>query len=157
MRPETLLLSSIFCLFIILAGCSKIETDGKEVKKLESDYSIVKDKIYHVLVDEYLKTKDQNNSSISVLFREYQVYDGNKDNVYQSIVSVSLPNEIETIIQAKVDLQTYDSEWLKLKPLTIISEKVLSQWKSEEYQGESEYWTGSPKELTLEKIINGSN
>lgn len=167
MRAISLFLT-IGCLLIILVGCSNTEIDSKEVKpqqssidlaakKLESDYSLVRDKIYHVLVDEYLETKDQNNSNIAVLYRDYQVYDGSKNSVYHNIVSVSLTVEIETISQAKAYLETNNPGWLKLKPLTIVNEKVLSQWESEGYQGEFEYWTASPKGLTLEKIINGSD
>lgn len=159
------LLSMIF-LFFILTACSNTEIIDKEIQessndstieKSELDYQIGQGKIYNLLVDEYLETNDQNNPNIHVMFRKYQIYDGNNNNVYLNIESVSLPNEVATIPQAKDYLHSNNTEWLKLKPLTIISEKVLNQWKSEEYVGENEYWSGSPMELTLEIIINSDN
>ena len=156
----------MLCLIIILTACSKTEnidiqiqesTNDSTLEKSDLDYTTVKGKIYHILVDEYFETNDENNPNVNVLLREYQVYDGNRNNVYSAMDSISLPKEIETITGAKEYLQESDSEWLRLKPLTIISEKVISQWKSEGYQGEAEFWSGSPKALTLEKIIQDNN
>lgn len=156
----------MLCLIIILTACSKTENTDKRVRestndstieKSALDYTIVNGKIYHILVDEYFKTNDENNPNVNVLYREYKLYDGNRNNVYSASDSVSIPKEIESITEAKEYLQSSYSEWLRLKPLTIISEKVISQWKSEGYQGEAEYWSGSPKGLTLEKIIQDNN
>lgn len=116
---------------------------------------VIESQIYNILVDEYLKIDDPQNPHTNSLYREYKVFDGvvNK-GISQHVDTVTLPKEIVTIPQAKQFILSMDLDYLKLKPLTIVSEKVLHQWASDGNDGENEYWSGSPKGLTLEQIKN---
>jgi hypothetical protein len=42
---------------------------------------------------------------------------------------------------------------VQLRPLTIVSEKILLQWKKDGYNAKNEYWVDSPKGLTYSEII----
>jgi hypothetical protein len=148
-------------IMLTLIGCSPDNPDANEKNSIEehenivesatTDYISIQNVTYHVLKEEYLVMNDENNPEVNSLFREYDVFESNGS--FFDIRSVTIPKkDIETIDQAKKWLETYDSEWLQLKPLTIVSEKVLTQWMSESYEAEYEYWDGSPKGLTLETL-----
>lgn len=42
---------------------------------------------------------------------------------------------------------------LQLKPLTIVSDNVLSKWKQEGYVPTAEYYADSPQGLTYEALV----
>lgn len=141
----------------MLCACSDEQmTESTEDFDLEDKpdlgYEFVQGQIYHILVDEYLATDDEKNPDVNVLYREYQVYDGVRNNVYRKTKSISLPKETATSSEAKEYLRTCCAEWLRLEPWTVLSEKVNAQWAREGYLGEAEYWSGSPQGLTVEQV-----
>ena len=129
-----------------------IENASTEIKE---EYVASPNGTIHVLKEEYLVTDDKSNPDVVILFREYDVLKSDGSSYYVS--SVAIPDKgIETTAQAKIWMEANDSEWLKLSPLTVVSEKVLEQWRSENYKTKYEYWDGSPEGLTLNMIKGNS-
>ena len=165
----------IFTFILSLLGCSSESSRSKLIEKqisetnqdrgnlkiengnVENASTEIKEDVanpngtFHVLKEEYLVTDDKNNPDVIILFREYDVFKSDGSSYYVS--SVAIPDKsIETTVQAKTWIETKDSDWLKLSPLTVVSEKVLEQWRSENYKTNYEYWDGSPEGLTLNMI-----
>jgi len=144
------------CFATMVSACTDSEKTSLPEDLTEDkhglEYVLVQQQIYHVLVDEYLEINDENHPDVNVSYREYQVYDGVRDSVYWMTKSIRLPKEMATTAEAKAYLQKCCSDWLRLEPMTVISEKVKSQWVREGYDGAAEYWSGSPKGLTVEQV-----
>ena len=88
-------------------------TNDSTLEKSDIDYTTVKGKIYHILVDEYFETNDENNPNVNVLLREYQVYDGNRNNVYSAMDTSAYQKRLKLLqgqknIYKKVILNGYD-------------------------------------------------
>ncbi|TFE19157.1 hypothetical protein [Cohnella luojiensis] len=130
----------VICIFI--AGCSSDTFGGDNSQSMR----VVGNKVFYMLIDEYLDTNDPSyDPPLSVFKKKYKVYDGKEHRIYEVTDDVSMSNEIKTIIQARKYLEENYPESLQLRPLTIVSEKVLTQWEKDGYNAENEYWKGSPK------------
>jgi hypothetical protein len=138
----------IIVLCILLTGCSRDGGDSSQSMR------IISNKEFNILIDEYLDTNDPSyDPPLSVFKRKYKVYDGKEHRIYEATDDVSMSNEIKTIIQARKYLEENYPEALQLRPLTIVSEKVLLEWKKDGYNAKNEYWEDSPKGLTYSEII----
>ncbi len=82
------------------------------------------------------------------------MYDGDQHKIYEMTDSIAVSNEFRTIMEARRYLERNDPELFRLRPLTIVSSKVLSQWQDDGYQADNEYWSDSPKGLTIEDIVS---
>jgi hypothetical protein len=146
----------VLCLSIILAGCyhfgNNSNMDSSE-NNLGTRYALVKGKVYNVLIDEYFDTDDPvNDPRISEIKRVYKVYDGNEHNIYKVTDSIGVSNEFRTIAEARKYLIENDPDLLRLRPTTIVSLKVISDWQRDGYDAEHEYWSDSPKGLTYSDL-----
>lgn len=147
---------SVLCVLTVLTGCAQIgkninggSTEGNSVHS----YSLVSGKVFHILIDEYFDTDNPAyDPKMTEINRVYKVYDGDVHKVYEVTDSISVSNEYQTILEARKYLNENAPELLMLRPLTIVSPKVLSQWQRDGYEAENEYWSDSPSDLTFSEI-----
>ena len=127
--------------------------DPTQVHREETipEYEYVDGIVYYVLENEYAILDDPQNPDASLLYREYNKVDGETNNISFYIASVFVPKQ-ESLKEVKHYLQMMHSDSLHLLPNTIVSEKIIDQWKSEAYNPLHEYTEESPRRLTIEKL-----
>ncbi|GEM_PF-5110170 len=156
-------ISKIIALFVCglvllnCMGCSKTNEKSIDNSNTNSEsqaaeeYKLKPNLTFYVLKDEYLENNDVNNPNISQLIRIFICYDGVKNSIYPDTVSLAL-DKVNTIEEFKMKLISDSPKALKLPPKTIVSNKVLNQWKSQNYDDSNSYSDESPKGLTYSKI-----
>jgi hypothetical protein len=128
------------------------------VQAAEPNYIIVPGKNYAVLKLETL------NSDKNTLIRMYDLYSGisatidNRGSLHYGLVQqnivdiIELPETFDSTYAAKMWLRENDPTKLRLRPMTIVSERVYNQWITENYPHKYEYWGSAPPGLMLPVI-----
>lgn len=113
------------------------EKQSNDENNETEEYKIRLNLIFYVLEEEYLENNDPDNPNVSILIRKFKCYDGVKNSIYPHIRTMAL-EKVNTIEEFRSKLIEYPSD-LELPPNTIVSSKLLDEWKSQDYDGLSSY------------------
>lgn len=119
-------------------------------------YRVIDSKVYYLFVGESFE-KGYKDDDIGILVRDYWCYDGiNGGRVFLEADRIEIGG-VNTLSEIKEKLSQSNPKALQLRPFTIVSKKILSQWKKEGYKPVHEYYDKSPKGLTYEELLESRN
>ena len=141
----------IYLCSIILLTLFSIRVGGAPLKKSSITYEIKPGIIYNVLTDEYFENNDPYNPQNSELVRKYVCYDGKSNNITYNTWIVALP-KVKNIKAFRKETLAKNHDSLRLLPNTIVSNRVLAEWKKQKYDASSSYSHKSPKGFSYTTI-----
>jgi hypothetical protein len=129
---------------------------GKKLLKLlkfqraftEEDHAKNTDTEYAKLVEESFEPVDSKHGVFSRVYEIHHKHDFTIELLPESLITPKLSNPLAT----KEWIAVHNPAFLKLKPLTVVSNEILFQWKQEKYLPQLEYHYDSPEGLTFENI-----
>ena len=142
----------------VFEDIAKIKNEIREID-WSTQYKVIDQVKFHVLISEYLDNNDPNNPDISLLVRQYWCFDGTEgieewNRVYPITNKIALDksHELKSALDFKNQLKEINPDSLKLMENTIVRVIVLNQWNEEGYNPEFEYSEESPKDLTYDRL-----